>query len=255
MTDIAAALDFAHTRRRGVVTTIRRDGRPQLSNILFARAADGSPLISVTDDRAKTRNLRRDPRCALHVTDDSFWRYVVLDGTAEVSAVTETPDDATADRLGDFATAADLGVHLEDREGDGHTEAVAQLGAINERVLDLAAAQSTDIGTRLKEVGVRVLAGTGRLESPARVLVETASGTETHLFPATARELRLSIDPTTVWRVQVDPTRRNLTDPRRLDDVRVYAARASHTPQAKRGAGLSTRLLALFQLLYGLVGP
>lgn len=102
MTDIAAALDFAHTRRRGVLTTIRRDGRPQLSNILFARAADGSPLISVTDDRAKTRNLRRDHRCALHVTDDSFWRYVVLDGTAAVSAVTETPGDATADRLVDI---------------------------------------------------------------------------------------------------------------------------------------------------------
>ena len=85
-----------------MLTTIRRDGRPQLSNIGFAAGPDGSPLISVTDDRAKTRNLRRDPRAALHVTDDSFWRYVVLDGTAEVSAVTESPDDATAQALVDL---------------------------------------------------------------------------------------------------------------------------------------------------------
>lgn len=99
VTDIDAALEFAHTRRKGVLTTIRRDGRPQLSNVLFARGADGSPLISVTDDRAKTRNLRRDPRAALHVTDDSFWTYVVLDGSADVSAVTESPEDATADAL------------------------------------------------------------------------------------------------------------------------------------------------------------
>ena len=102
MTDIDAALDFAHARHRGVLTTIRRDGRPQLSNIVFARGADGSPLISVTDDRAKTRNLRRDPRTALHVTDDSFWRYVVLDGTAEISAVAQAPDDAVSDALADL---------------------------------------------------------------------------------------------------------------------------------------------------------
>ncbi len=102
MIDIDAALEFAHARHRGVLTTIRKDGRPQLSNILFARAADGSPVISVTDDRAKTRNLRRDPRAALHVTDDSFWRYVVLDGTAEVSPVTESPGDAASDALADI---------------------------------------------------------------------------------------------------------------------------------------------------------
>ncbi len=102
MTDLTAALEFAHARHKGVLTTIRKDGRPQLSNIVFAASPDGSPLISVTDDRAKTRNLRRDPRAALHVTDDSFWRYVVLDGTAEVSGVTESPDDAVAGALADI---------------------------------------------------------------------------------------------------------------------------------------------------------
>lgn len=100
--DLPTALAFAHEVRRGVVTTLRRDGRPQLSNVLFAADAEGRPVVSVTDDRAKTANLRRDPRVALHVTDASFWRYVVLDGTATLSPVAQAPDDATVDGLVDY---------------------------------------------------------------------------------------------------------------------------------------------------------
>ena len=86
---------------------------------------------------------------------------------------------ATADYIGGMATASDLGVHLEDHEGDVATETVAELDAINERVLALAAAQSADILARLTEVGVRVVSGAGRLESPGRVVVDTDGGTET----------------------------------------------------------------------------
>jgi PPOX class probable F420-dependent enzyme len=99
MTDIARALGFAHGIRQGVLTTIRRDGRPQLSNVGFSAAADGSPLISVTADRAKTRNLRRDPRGALHVTDSSFRQYVVLDGEVSISPVATDPHDETVEAL------------------------------------------------------------------------------------------------------------------------------------------------------------
>ena len=52
---------------------------------------------------------------------------------------------ATADYLGGIETASDLGVHLEDHEGDVATETVAELDAINRRVRNLAAAQSADI--------------------------------------------------------------------------------------------------------------
>ena len=86
---------------------------------------------------------------------------------------------ATADYIGGMETASDLGVHLEDHEGDLATETVAELDAINERVLALAAAQSADILARLTEVGVRVVSGAGRLESPGRVVVDTDGGTET----------------------------------------------------------------------------
>lgn len=85
---------------------------------------------------------------------------------------------ATADYLGGIEIAADLGVHLEDHEGDVATETVAELAAINARVLNLAAAQSADITARLEEVGVRVVSGTGRLTSPSTVTVETDAGSE-----------------------------------------------------------------------------
>ncbi|MBT9257970.1 NAD(P)H-quinone dehydrogenase [Phycicoccus sp. MAQZ13P-2] len=79
---------------------------------------------------------------------------------------------STADYLSDFETAADLGVHLEDQEGDEVSDAIADLPEVNRRVLRLARAQSDDIRARLREVGVRVVEGTGSLVSPSRVRVD-----------------------------------------------------------------------------------
>jgi len=89
---------FVASRSRGVVVTIRSDGRPQLSNVVYA-VLDGRIRVSVTDDRAKTRNLRRDPRVALHVTSDDFWSYVVVEGRAELSPVAAEPGDDTVAAL------------------------------------------------------------------------------------------------------------------------------------------------------------
>ncbi|MGH9084078.1 MAG: PPOX class F420-dependent oxidoreductase [Acidimicrobiales bacterium] len=97
--ELSAALDFARTHRRGVLVTLKRDGRPQLSNIAYALGSDGVVRISITEDRAKTKNLRRDPRASLHVTRDDFYAYVVLEGEAELSPVASAPDDATVDEL------------------------------------------------------------------------------------------------------------------------------------------------------------
>jgi PPOX class probable F420-dependent enzyme len=97
--ELAAALDFARDHRRGVLVTLKRDGRPQLSNVAYALGADGVARISITDDRAKTKNLRRDPRASLHVTRDDFYAYAVLEGDVELSPVASAPDDATVDEL------------------------------------------------------------------------------------------------------------------------------------------------------------
>src|SRR5688500_8174182 len=77
---------------------------------------------------------------------------------------------STADFKSQFGSATDLGVRVEDHEGDPGESIVADLPAVNARILDLASAQSRDIEARLVKDGVEVIRGTGRLESPSRVL-------------------------------------------------------------------------------------
>lgn len=102
--DMETALAWASGRTDAVLITIRRDGRPQSSDISY-RLADGTFAISVTDDRAKTANMRRDPRVVLHLTDRSAWSYLSFDGTVELTPPTTDPADATADALVDYYRA------------------------------------------------------------------------------------------------------------------------------------------------------
>jgi PPOX class probable F420-dependent enzyme len=100
--DLTEALAFVRERRQGVLATIRANGRPQLSNIMYVPGDGDTLLISVTDSRAKTRNLRRDPRASLHVLGDSFYQFVVLEAVAELTPVTSDPHDKVADLLVDY---------------------------------------------------------------------------------------------------------------------------------------------------------
>lgn len=97
--ELSDALDFARQHRNGVLVTEKRNGRPQLSNIIYAVDADGLVRISITADRAKAKNLARSPIASLHVTRDDFYAYVVLEADAELSPVAEQPDDGTVDEL------------------------------------------------------------------------------------------------------------------------------------------------------------
>lgn len=100
MTVEARYLEFVAGRRWGVLATVKRDGRPQLSNVGYAYDADQQLFrVSVTADRAKTRNLERDPRVTLHVSSDDFWGWVAVEGTAELTPVAAAPDDATVEEL------------------------------------------------------------------------------------------------------------------------------------------------------------
>ncbi len=84
----------------GVLVTLKRDGRPQLSNVSHAYdPAERIIRVSVTDDRAKTRNLRREPRASYYVTSDDRWAYTVAEGTVELTPVAEDPDDETVEEL------------------------------------------------------------------------------------------------------------------------------------------------------------
>lgn len=103
--DMATATDFLRERRNGILITQRANGRPQSSNITYLVDDEGRIRISVTDGRAKTRNLRRTPAASLHVNRDDFWAYVVVDADVELTPVAASPDDATVDALVDYYRA------------------------------------------------------------------------------------------------------------------------------------------------------
>lgn len=103
--DIPTALEFVRAHRQSVLVTQRRDGRPQLSNIIYAVDETGLVRISITADRAKAKNLARSPLASLHVTRADFWAYVVLDADVELSAVATAADDDAVDELVDLYRA------------------------------------------------------------------------------------------------------------------------------------------------------
>lgn len=80
----------------GVLATLKRDGRPQLSNVSYHFDPRTLTIsVSITEPRAKTRNLRRDPRAAIHVSSDDGWAYAVAEGDAVLTPPAADPNDDT----------------------------------------------------------------------------------------------------------------------------------------------------------------
>jgi len=74
-------------RNFATVATIDPDGGPQTS-VIWIGLDDGDVVFSATEDRRKVRNLRRDPRVSVSITDaENPYRHTQLRGT-----VTLTPD-------------------------------------------------------------------------------------------------------------------------------------------------------------------
>jgi PPOX class probable F420-dependent enzyme len=99
-TNQQALTDLIAGRSMGVLATVKRDGRPQMSTVVYSfdRAA-GLIRVSVTDGRAKTANLRRDPRASFHVGSEDGWAYAVVEGRAELTTPAADVDDATVEEL------------------------------------------------------------------------------------------------------------------------------------------------------------
>ena len=89
MVELERARAFLIQRHNGILASIKRNGRPQLSNVLYLLDEDGRIKVSVTQTRAKTHNLRRDPRATLHVQGRDWYEFLVVDG---VTALIEGPE-------------------------------------------------------------------------------------------------------------------------------------------------------------------
>ena len=97
--ELSPALDFIRASRQTVLTTLRANGLPQLSNVLYIVGDDGVIRVSITESRAKYRNLVRKPWAALHVTREDFFAYVVLECDVTLAPIAERPDDDTVEEL------------------------------------------------------------------------------------------------------------------------------------------------------------
>lgn len=102
--DTQDALTLVEAHQLGVLITLRRDGRPQSSNVVYA-VIGRQIQISVTADRAKTRNLSRDPRAALHVSTGDGSAWAAVEGLAGLSPVSTTPGDETGRALAQLYVA------------------------------------------------------------------------------------------------------------------------------------------------------
>jgi PPOX class probable F420-dependent enzyme len=100
--ELDPALAAVRATHQSVLTTLRRDGKPQLSNVLHTLEADGVIRVSTTADRAKYRNLRREPWAALKVDGESFWSYAVIEAGVTFSEVAADPQDAAVEELVDY---------------------------------------------------------------------------------------------------------------------------------------------------------
>lgn len=93
--------------RLGVLATIKADGRPQLSPVTpFYDRDAGLVHVSMTEGRAKTANLRRDPRATLEVTSADGWGWATVEGVATLVGPGTDPAGPEVDALVGYYRAA-----------------------------------------------------------------------------------------------------------------------------------------------------
>src|SRR5690606_27380608 len=93
--------------RLGVLATIKSDGMPQLSPVTPYYDRDADVLyVSITEGRAKTANLRRDPRAALEVTRADGWAWATAEGTVTLTGPGTDPHGPEVEALVDYYRAA-----------------------------------------------------------------------------------------------------------------------------------------------------
>ncbi|MFD7658696.1 PPOX class F420-dependent oxidoreductase [Actinosynnema sp. NPDC059797] len=86
-----------------VLATIKSDGRPQLSPVMHHYDRENELLyVSMTEGRAKTANLRRDPRAALEVTRADGWAWATAEGSVTLTGPSTDPRGPEVDALVEY---------------------------------------------------------------------------------------------------------------------------------------------------------
>jgi PPOX class probable F420-dependent enzyme len=89
--------------RLAVLATIKSNGLPQLSPVTaFYDQDTGVIYVSMTEGRAKTANLRRDPRAALEVTSSDGWAWATAEGAVTLTGPGTDPHGLEVEALVDY---------------------------------------------------------------------------------------------------------------------------------------------------------
>ena len=93
--------------RLGVLATIKSNGLPQLSPVTpFYDEDAGVIYVSMTEGRAKTANLRRDPRASLEVTSSDGWAWATAEGSLTLTGPGTDPNGPEVEALVDYYRSA-----------------------------------------------------------------------------------------------------------------------------------------------------
>ena len=87
----------------GILATIKSNGLPQLSPVTAVYDAVADTIaVSMTDGRAKTANLRRDPRAAIEFTSPDGYTWATAEGPVALIGPAEEISDPAVDALVDY---------------------------------------------------------------------------------------------------------------------------------------------------------
>lgn len=93
--------------RLGVLATIKSNGLPQLSPVTHHYDRDADVIyVSMTEGRAKTANLRRDPRAALEVTSSDGWAWATAEGAVTLTGPGTDPHGPEVQALVEYYRSA-----------------------------------------------------------------------------------------------------------------------------------------------------
>ena len=93
--------------RLGVLGTIKSNGLPQLSPVTPYYDRDADVIyVSMTEGRAKTANLRRDPRAVLEVTSPDGWAWATAEGSVTLTGPGLDPNGPEVEALVDYYRSA-----------------------------------------------------------------------------------------------------------------------------------------------------
>ncbi len=90
--------DFLSHHHNAALTTFRSNGAAQMSIVTCGQFGDGV-AFTTTDDRAKLRNLRRNPNCTILVGTDDWRNFLVLEGQARLVSVDNSSTEEYRDTL------------------------------------------------------------------------------------------------------------------------------------------------------------